>query len=309
MSAFERRINLKHLKKLSQGAPEWLDDLFRFWAPAGSGTRPDANAPLRFAIHKNYANFYVGGQSVAKVGIGPNVLTARVHEKYLESNSEKRNLLSQKYILIDDQKTTSKVADWMAVASGYLGLEKQFVERLVAANPNVVDMEMALPALKGSRSAVRMDLVALEPFGDGWRLAFWEAKMADNKEARAKKEVEPKVFQQRKNYQDWLAADGSVNKKIVMAAYQDVCRYLIDIYRLVSQAGLAEGLPQLGDGIRAVAEGAAMTLDDKVRLIIDDSINDESFVKNGHRDKLKKNEHVVQVVSKDGDHILQSHPE
>ncbi|MDN5569230.1 MAG: hypothetical protein L0G27_10900, partial [Paracoccus sp. (in: a-proteobacteria)] len=203
------------------------------------------------------------------------------------------------------------VAGWVAVATGsaankgYAGAEKSFVERLVAANPDVIDLEMTLPALAGTRSAVRVDLVALEQNGDCWKLVFWEAKMVKNLEARAKGDATPKVVGQQRQYHNWLDAAGRNNKADVLRAYRQVCEDLVQINTAVAKSNIGADLPLLGEGIVAVAEGAPLTLDGKVRLIIDNTEEDASFEQKGHLAKLRDKEIFVQVVGIDGDHRLQ----
>lgn len=297
MSVFERKLNLSQLDQLGQSALLWLDDLFRYWAPAGSGPRSGTQHPLRFAIRKDYANFYVSGQSVAKLSLGSKGPSVLVHDKYLEADAAKRNQLGQTYSRFDTASTPSTVANWMTIAATYKGDEKDFVERLIAANPNVIDMEMALPALPDrKKSAVRMDLVALEPCDSGWKLVFWEAKMASNPDARSR-DV-PKVVGQCHAYRDWLGHAGQDNKKLVIDAYTAVCRDLVKIHERVTQSPLGHDSPPLGQGIRDVAEGKALlTLDDRVRLIISD--DSPSFEGKGHRQRLVKDYGIfVQLVPK-----------
>lgn len=304
MSIFARKINLSHLDQLGRSEPSWLDDLFRFWAPAGSGARPGAAAPLRLAIRENYVNFYADGQSIANVRMGSDTLSARVHEKYFEPNAETRRQIGQKYRRLEckgtDNRPTDVVSSWMQVASSYAGAEKTFVERLVAANPNVIDLEMALPAFPGEKSAARVDLVALEPSGRGWRLVFWEAKMAKNPEARAKGDTTPKVVAQKDKYCLWLGA----NEDLVLSAYHQVCRDLVDIHRRVSQSPLGVAMPELGEGIRQVADGKSLILDNKIRLVIGGWDPNGSFEKNGHHKKLVSHMTVQVVAEKNGDHWL-----
>lgn len=305
MSVFQRKINIGQLNEQNIKALPWLGDLFRHWAPAGSGARSSADHALRFAIRDGYANFYVDGQSVAKVTMGPKAVSASVHRKYLEQDKLTRDGLGQKTVRFNADRspdeTQGGVADWMRIAAGYAGAEKSFVERLVAANPNVIDMEMALPIVPGSdqEGAVRMDLVALERDPDGWKLVFWEAKMAKNPDARSK--GKPAVIGQRDKYKDWLTAGDQDNKDLVIDAYQSVCRQLVELHRIVAELGLGRDLPGLGDGIIAVAEGAALTVDDGIRLIVDNAINDASFEGNGHRAKLERADLFVQVVPENGD--------
>jgi hypothetical protein len=310
MSVFQRKINIGQLNEQNIKALPWLGDLFRHWAPAGSGARSGADHALRFAIRDGYANFYVDGQSVAKVTMGPKTVSASVHRKYLEQDKLTRDGLGQKTVTFNayrsPDQTQGGVADWIQIAARYAGAEKSFVERLVAANPNVIDMEMALSTLSkkepGKKIAIRMDLVALEPDAAGWKLVFWEAKMADNPDARSK--GKPAVTGQHENYKEWLTQGNQHNKDLVIDAYQSVCRQLVEVHRIVAELGLGRDLPGLGDGIIAVAGGAALTVDDDIRLIVDNSINDASFEDKGHRAKLEREGLFVQVVPENGEHRL-----
>lgn len=310
MSVFRRGINIGQLNEQNVKAFPWLGDLFRNWAPAGSGPRSGADHPLRFAIRDGYANFYVGGQSVAKVKMGPKAVSASVHQKYLEQDKRIRDGLGQGSITFNAKlapgKTQGSVSDWMRIAADeYAGAEKSFVDRLIAANPDVIDMEMAMPVVPGSdlTSAVRMDFVALELDRDGWKLVFWEAKMANNPDARAK--GEPKVLRQRQNYRNWLNAGSQANRELVISAYANLCRQLVEVHQKVVGQGLGQDLPGLGDGIVAVAAGASLTIDDDIRLIVDNSINNTAFEERGHRAKLEDSGLFVQVVPENGDHRLE----
>ena len=94
---------------------------------------------------------------------------------------------------------------WVANANKHVGKEKQFVDLIVARNPDTIELEMALPAYSvdpKERIAPRMDLVALESVGDRWRIVFWEAKLVDDARARCRGDaVPPKVIDQLAQYQ------------------------------------------------------------------------------------------------------------
>ena len=73
-------------------------------------------------------------------------------------------------------------------------------------NANTIDLEAGLPwdpELWPKKSAQRMDLVSLESCGNHWRLAFWEAKLVRNSEARCQSGL-PEVVEQLEKYQMWL---------------------------------------------------------------------------------------------------------
>jgi hypothetical protein len=64
----------------------------------------------------------------------------------------------------------------------------------VSRNPDVIDLEMSLPAYSEApeeRRAPRMDLVGIEPIGDRWRVVFWEAKLVGDGRARCLGKTSP----------------------------------------------------------------------------------------------------------------------
>ena len=52
---------------------------------------------------------------------------------------------------------------WIANSVKHRGPEKCAVEKAVAEMPTVIDLEMGLPAYGDQKTALRMDMVALEP--------------------------------------------------------------------------------------------------------------------------------------------------
>ena len=289
----------------------WFSDLLARWEPAGHA-RAGAEPHLRLAVRDGYLNFYRNGQSVAKVEVGPQVgLRAEVHAKYVDGPDAD---LGRLYRRITSAQAVD-VGAWIEEAEGYSGEEKRFVEEVVAVSPDVVDLEMALPAIdlppdvapvgpdgKRLRVAPRIDLVALEPAGPGWRLALWEAKLVDDGRLRCEgDEKMPEVKKQIENYKLWLKHEG--HEELVLDAYRATCRILVDLHRFVA-AKVNPAIGPLGEGIRAVAGGASLVLDKDVRLLIDArperTVKWESFEANGHRAKLADRGIHLQMV-RDGE--------
>ena len=106
--------------------------------------------------------------------------------------------------------------------------------------------------------------------------------MVDNPEARSTG-IPRVIAHQRQNYLDWLAKDGA--KESVLAAYREACCLLVKFHKLA----LEEGWPikELGDGIEAVAKNPALltAVDNDVRLVIDNSVPDNTFI-NKHLPRL-----------------------
>lgn len=274
---------------------------------------------LRLAIRNGYLNFYRGGQSVARVDFDRSRNPqARIHNKYVYGDEGKGN----SYVLLTaagvPELGTGQLASydrithldaWISNANAYVGDEKRFVDDVVAWNPNVIDLEMGLPAYSsapGERTAPRMDLVALEPDRDTWKIVFWEAKLVSDGRARCRGSEDPKVCKQLGNYTKWLGYGD--NESFVKKAYQKACRILVDLHNIASR--YSPDIGQLGEGIQAVAaDGAALPgIDDKPRLLIDNREHDDSFTENGHLEKLLKVGLHVQMVEGNGDMALRAHP-
>jgi hypothetical protein len=170
---------------------------------------------------------------------------------------------------------------------------KGFIDQVVAPNPDIIDLEMGLPAyseIPKEQHAPRMDLVGLEPVGDRWRIVFWEAKLLNDGRARCRGEDQPKLIKQLKDYTDWLAyTDHSKNhRNLVAQAYQRTCCLLVELRAIAKR--FRPDIEELGLGIREVAASDARSLliDDKPRVLIDDRTMNVAFTKNGHLKKLRE---------------------
>lgn len=297
----------------------WFSDLLAHWQPAGS-VATGAEPHLRLAIRDGYLNFYRNGQSVAKVNFGPLAgLRAEVHAKYVDGPDADLTQLYRQIGSVQASAENSAVSGWIEEADGYSGEEKRFVEQVVAASPEVIDLEMALPAIdlppdvapvgvdgKRIRVAPRIDLVALEPADDGWRLVLWEAKLVDDGRLRCRgAENMPEVVDQIARYRLWLEQTG--HEALVLDAYRETCSVLVEMHRFVAER-INPAVGPLGEGVRAVAAGAALALDKDVRLLIDarpeTTTKGPSFEDNGHRAKLEGEKIHLQMVRKEADLAL-----
>jgi hypothetical protein len=181
MTIFNRKFPVNRLSDAVLGENTWLCDLLRYWRPPGDGIGNDLGrqqAPqtagqseedpkcLRLAVRKGYLNFYRRGQSVAKVDVDSSEkLRARVHNKYVYGDGGKGN----DYVFLTaagvPERGTGQLTPydritcldkWISNANAYVGDEKRFVDDVVAWNPNVIDLEMGLPAYSsapGERTA------------------------------------------------------------------------------------------------------------------------------------------------------------
>jgi hypothetical protein len=320
MSKFKREFDVDRADEALR-APEnaWFKDLLRCWRPGGDARAiPNAQRVpadhLRLAIRDGYLNFYRAGQSVANVRFVKNRLHWEIHNKYVYGPDKGRN---QDCLKItggrfknqegaDVEYRSDLLHDWILNANGYTDREKLFVDDLIAHRAGAIDLEAGLPAdpeLWAEKSAPRMDLVTVELCGDHYRLAFWEIKLVDNKEARCKNADEaPKVIEQLKKYEKWLAK----NRKFVCDAYRRCCSDLVKLHAIATTVNPA--VPKLGEAIIAVGQKSApLCLDGTPRLVIDATKGEGAFVKNDHLKKLQDSGICVRMVRTPVDLIMSAH--
>jgi hypothetical protein len=319
MTDFNREFPIDCLSEAVLRENGWFSDLLRCWRPAGEAAgagRGNGEASLlldckaendlkhlRVAFRDGYMNFYRGGQSIAKVSFLSQKLQARLHNKYVYGRKDG----GQAYVTMTSagfpEPETGRLVpysgldEWISNANEYVGHEKRFVDLIVAHNPNVIDLEMGLPAYSkapGKNRAPRMDLVALEPNGGWWQVVFWEAKLVDDGRARCRGSDAPRVVVgQLADYTDWLDDEGRKNR--VVRAYQETCRMLVGLHA-VARCVCPE-IQELGSGIRAVAAAGAppLGIDCKPRLVIDNCGENVSFEENKHLEKLRSAPYNLQV--------------
>lgn len=251
--------------------PRWWRDVldFRFTDEQGSAQ------PLLIALRDGYLNVYAEGQSVLKVGFdarraGDLHLRCRIHSKYARGPQagDGYDLFDGSNVIADDEAGSAPVTyegpdtlrRWVEEARSYAGDEKKGVAVIAANHPEIIDVEMALPAnvpVAGeAKVANRMDIVALEA-SEGVRLAFYEAKLFTNPELRAD-DLKPRVLGQLQRYRDYVSAPD--RRAEVIAAYKNACVVLAEIAAMRGS--------DLAPPVRAVAEGALLSLDPTPRLIM-----------------------------------------
>jgi hypothetical protein len=325
MSTFGRTFPIEKITGEVLEENPWLKDMLGAWRPAGDAVHRDmTEAPklisrsqtleedlgrLRLAIRNGHLNFYRGGQSVAKIGFDSGGrLQFRIHSKYVYGETGR----SDKYVTLTsaglpDQATRelreyrglAELKGWVANANKHVGKEKRFVDSVVARNPHTIDLEMALPAYSKERKAPRMDLVALEPVGDCWRIVFWEAKLVDDPRLRCRGDnVSPKVVQQLAQYTSWL---GHPNHLCLVAhAYQNTCRLLVEFRELAKRFN--PEIEELGPGIvaAAAADVSSLLVDVKPRLLIYNDPENIPFIRDRHLQKLRSAPHNIHVQMVNG---------
>ena len=252
MKMFKRRFATQVLSA-PNAVPPVVAELFRRWALPG---QTGAGA-LRVAVRDGYLNLYVGGQSVAKIeASASNGVRVSLHRKYVHgirkppnhqiaNQAESKNLSQSAMVTLRGDalrplNAAASVERWIETAATYSGDEKLFVETLVGANANVIDLEMALPGddrlpnENRKKVAPRMDLVTVVQDTHGKaRLNFWEAKCAVNAELRAEAEIDipaktgAHVAQQLHKYVEWMGLVGREDE--VAAAFREAGSVLLKL--------------------------------------------------------------------------------
>ena len=111
----------------------------------------------------------------------------------------------------------------------YRGDEKDGVQAIAIANPNVVDTEIAFSnetkEEKEKRHATRIDLACLEEVEGSIRLRFWEAKLYTNGEIKADGDAPAQVVEQVAGYRDLVER----HRDELVKSYRTIARNLVDM--------------------------------------------------------------------------------
>ena len=270
MSDFHRRLpekSMGELERLVSNGTGWWPDLLAEWAPSGS------QGELRLAVRNGYMNFYSKGQSIAKISFGRGGAspTMRIHEKYVKGCSDG----GQRYTKLSGDtgrdpdgrsvnwRGPKMLQTWVRNSRKHSGVEKSCIDALVGVSPKVIDLEMGLPAFCDRKTALRVDMVALEGTPEDIRLVFWEAKMIGDQRLRSKYRT-PRVFEQIDDYRRYL---GSLDRrKQVTMAYRNCCRVICDLHAMATGVGMTQPLDRL---IKAAGDpGSSLEIDETPRLVI-----------------------------------------
>lgn len=290
----------------ASSSSNWWKDLLALWGPSGTGK---AERPLRLAVRDNYLNFYLRGQSVARVAFDSQSRPyVDVHVKYAFAGAKE-----QAYARLTDAGVIHPKADhsapyagattlleWMGRAAQWETAEKAEVERLVADNAGVIDLEMGLPAHGSQKTALRMDLIALEPNGKGSNVVFWEAKRITDGRLKAT-DGDAEVMSQINAYKAYLAqAD---HRRAVIEAYTETCTLLVGFVEAASEDSKARGSKPLSlhpELRRVAADHNRLDLDTTPRLVIFGT--EEQLAARAwrvHRDKLVDSKIPVLTIKTD----------
>lgn len=246
MTTFSRSFDVDALAEWDNNNPgNAVRELFNRWCLPGFAN--DGDVRLRIGVRDRYLNFYVKGQSVAKLSLVAKEPRLEVHEAYVTGTERNRSVdrarNEQTYhtysgMDLASADTASSVARWVSTAYTYASAEKRFVDDLVSANAGVIDLEMALPASKLPGSAPvapRMDVVVVQEERGRPSIAFWEAKCANNPELRAKdpenpdRDRVPPVIGQVKKYVSWVSSQDRLDE--VTTGYRRTADIFLRLFR------------------------------------------------------------------------------
>lgn len=253
---FTRDFDVAILASHLQREGSMVRELFDRWVLPGQHSH-DGRKPLRLALRDRYLNLYADGQSVACLSVHECGLRMSVAEAYVPpflsatSTARKISWFEGDQLQVADSAMAVDEIIKLALEHKTRSAEKCFVEHLIAANANIIEVEMALPGETGLASvrrkwrdkdakkiAPRMDIVAVHILPDGKpQIDFWEAKLANNGELRAtlpKKggKEEPNVREQLLDYENWMRLRHRRNQ--VVAAFKNAGQILD---RLAAVAG------------------------------------------------------------------------
>lgn len=223
---------------------------------------------LVIGVRDDYLNVYWRGQSIFKVEMKHDRIVATTHPKYLLNpdlsgqvtlDAETGAFALDGFDALTRTYVPGETLGKLKRAAGlFAGEEKEGVQAIVSANPNVVDVEIAFPAEAGNRSVPRIDIATFDETEGGVKLVFWEAKVLGNPELRTS--GEKNVVKQIGNYRARLIQ----HTPEVIESYQTIAR------NLVAFADISGGARVVSPAVRKVADGASLTLSSPpdVRLIV-----------------------------------------
>ncbi len=183
---------------------------------------------------------YYRGNCLLKLEFSDGRLKGKVHYKYLL----KPDLKPSSWEVVDGSVQRPAgvdpfVRDFLNLglvkraSKRYAGEEKHGVSEIIAANPNVIDIEVAFGAYdysteeddeaaseadtRKNSSHRRMDFVVIQDGGEALRVVFFEAKHFGNQELRSR--ARPRVAKQIEEYRRLLES----HKEAIKVAYRQHC--------------------------------------------------------------------------------------
>lgn len=229
---------------------------------------------LFIGIRDNYLNIYYMGNSLMRIQLDTGKLKSYTHYKYLLKNNVENPYVSFDFngdvdftdkLFMEDSPTIESLKK---SSLPYAGVEKKGVHKIIKANVNIIDVEIAFtqeaedrekddmgnPEKEGPTSP-RIDFASFRENKDkSLELQFFEAKHFSYSSVLRTKSGEPKVIKQINDYQVLI---DKFHEEIILS-YETVCRNLVEI------------LPEnrVGARIKEIAEGGNFSVSSQPRLVI-----------------------------------------
>jgi len=231
----------------------------RWWA------RILEDSDLFVAIRDNYLNVYYRGNSVLLLQLDGQRLVGKTHYKYLLRDGMKDPYISSVdgKVLLSERNPSlfflSDISDLRSLkrsSEPYAGEEKSGIHKILRANSNIIDVEIALSQEDSEErwAAQRIDFAALRYMPEGIELVFYEAKHFSNKELRAGRNGVPPVVEQVRKYERLIQR----HEKGIRNSYRRVCQNL----------NALRGIPRV-EIVRCAAENEApLIVSHEPRLVV-----------------------------------------
>jgi len=248
---------------------------------------------LFIAIREDYLNVYLNGNSLLRLRYDGENLVGQTHYKFLfqydASTSYVPIVNGRAEIPVNSALSLRDLTDLPALkraAAEYGGYEKAGVHRIVLSNTNIIDIEVAFSLNADDEinsSANRIDFVALRTVGEVPELVFYEAKLFNNPEIRAKGAALPPVLDQIADYGHLLAK----HPIDLIRSYRRVCGNLASLLGVRDRyLTMLDMMQKLDDKKVPIAP---LNLNEAVRLVVFgyDSDQDQGKIWKPHRAKLE----------------------
>ncbi len=206
---------------------------------------------LVIALRGKTLDIYWLGARLFHVEFADNALSVSTHEKYVLNPALKDPVFLRggKFDttrlwdngFFGSYKEGETLEELKKAAGLYTNVEKSGCHEIFVRNSSAVDCEIAFPR----SDAGRVDIAALEQFGQDVRLVFWEAKKFKNKELRISETknkklrstnledkeryeapIMPPVCVQIARYREYV----STNQAHILKSYREVAKNLLEIH-------------------------------------------------------------------------------
>jgi len=242
---------------------------------------------LTIAVRDNYLNVYYKGNSILRLKQTGRTLTGQTHYKYVLDPSVKAPYVSWTNGALDKGSTSQSLIEnlenvngLMRASAPYTTPEKDGVDVICRSNPNVVDLEIALTATNAetdAKSALRIDMAAIQEEAGTATLQFFEAKRFDNSELRAS--GRPRVLDQIARYEELITEQ----EQAIRESYLAIAQNLIDLEGASIPKKRRDACQK---AVTAGADGLAVSAKPGLIIFGFDKDQKDGLVWAGHRDKL-----------------------